>query len=107
MTTKGSGPCSVRLSQASAENSADLRSESQQHNLEAIRCALETRINQDAGNTVEHKFAQNSLEEINAHGSRLIAASPWTITALEIDFGDELDSGGLYILLLIIFWMRP
>jgi hypothetical protein len=85
-----------------AERSAQPHLESQQHNLEAIRCALETRISQAAGNTIEQKFAQNSLEEINARGSRLIAASSWTITALEIDFGDELDSGGLCILFLQI-----
>ena len=55
-------------------------------------------MNQDGGTTdLEQRFARYSLEEINAHGSRLISASSWTITALEIDFGDELDSGGLCV----------
>jgi hypothetical protein len=55
-------------------------------------------MNQDGSTTdLEQRFARNSLEEINAHGSRLISASSWTITALEIDFRDELDSGGLYV----------
>jgi hypothetical protein len=58
---------------------------------------METMMNQNERSTAEKKFAQNSLEEINAHGRRTISATTWTITALEIDFGEELDSGGLYV----------
>jgi hypothetical protein len=74
-----------------------LLSESQHNNLVAMIVALQRKLAQQSTQDQERLFFSESLTSLTTLSGRRIQVEDWMITSYEVDFFEEIGSGGLYV----------
>jgi hypothetical protein len=63
----------------------------------AIVVALQKRLRIRSDGDRERQFFEHTLQYLNTRSGRKVEVEEWMITSYEVEFGEEIGSGGLYV----------
>lgn len=66
-----------------------------QSSIMAMMVSLQRRLDQHLDSNREQRFLSHSLQYLHTSSGRQIQLEEWMITTHEVDFGEEIGSGGL------------
>lgn len=69
----------------------------QQSNVMAMMVSLQRRLDNQSASDRERRFFSHSLQHLSTSSGRQLEIENWMITAYEVEFGNEIGSGGLYV----------
>jgi hypothetical protein len=74
--------------------------------MRAMMASLQRYLDQRPAGDRERKFCSHSLECLSIASGRVVELDKWTITPFEVQFGPEIGTGGLYVVL-FMFTLTP
>ena len=66
-------------------------------NVMAMVVSLEHRLREGSDEDVERRFFMHTLRYLTTSSGRRVEMEDWMVTSYEVEFGQEIGSGGLYV----------
>jgi hypothetical protein len=63
----------------------------------AVMVSLEHRLRAGSDEDVERRFFMHTLRYLTTSSGRQVEMEDWMVTSYEVEFGQEIGSGGLYV----------
>jgi len=63
----------------------------------AMMVSLEHRLREGSDEDVERRFFTHTLRYLTTSSGRQVEMEDWMVTSYEVEFGQEIGSGGLYV----------
>ena len=63
----------------------------------AMVVSLEHRLREGSDEDVERRFFMHTLRYLTTSSGRQVEMEDWMVTSYEVEFGQEIGSGGLYV----------
>jgi hypothetical protein len=79
----------------------------QQSNMLSMMASLQRRLDQQSATDQELHFFSHSLQSLSTYSGQHVKLESWMVTPYEVEFGQRIGEGGLFVFLLsiLLLWI--